>query len=241
MHCDTAPFDNNDLRLALKYAIDREAILERVLGGFGTIGNDYPVNANYALAHRHRAARLRSRQGGLPLTRSPATRTRSCCAPPTPPFPAPSMRPSFSRRARRRPASRSTCAASRKTATGRKSGTSSRSAPPTGAAARRRTRATRPPTSRPRNGTTPASSARTSTRCCCRRAPNSTRPSGGSSTATMALMVRDEGGLILPVFNDYINASSSRLKGFDPRHRQRPVQRLHRQPGLVRGLSRLRN
>lgn len=50
MHCDTAPFDNNDLRLVLKYAVDREAILNRVLGGFGTIGNDYPINANSALA-----------------------------------------------------------------------------------------------------------------------------------------------------------------------------------------------
>ncbi|CAN7353167.1 ABC transporter substrate-binding protein [Ensifer adhaerens] len=50
MHCDTAPFDNNDLRLALKYAVDRQAILDRVLGGFGTLGNDYPVNGNYALA-----------------------------------------------------------------------------------------------------------------------------------------------------------------------------------------------
>lgn len=50
MHCDTAPFDNNDLRLALKYAVDREEILTKVLGGFGTIGNDYPVNSNYALA-----------------------------------------------------------------------------------------------------------------------------------------------------------------------------------------------
>ncbi|MDW9437455.1 ABC transporter substrate-binding protein [Sinorhizobium meliloti] len=50
MHCDTAPFDNNDLRLALKYAIDRQAILDRVLGGYGTLGNDYPVNENYALA-----------------------------------------------------------------------------------------------------------------------------------------------------------------------------------------------
>ena len=26
MHCDTAPFDNNDLRMALKLAVDREAI-----------------------------------------------------------------------------------------------------------------------------------------------------------------------------------------------------------------------
>ncbi|WP_422785511.1 ABC transporter substrate-binding protein [Roseibium algae] len=50
MHCDTAPFDNNDLRLALKYAIDREEILERVVGGYGTLGNDYPVNDSYALA-----------------------------------------------------------------------------------------------------------------------------------------------------------------------------------------------
>ena len=50
MHCDTAPFDNTDLRLALKYAIDRQAILDKVLGGYGVIGNDYPVNSNYALA-----------------------------------------------------------------------------------------------------------------------------------------------------------------------------------------------
>ena len=50
MHCDTAPFDNNDLRLALKYAIDRQEILDRVLSGYGTLGNDYPVNMAYALA-----------------------------------------------------------------------------------------------------------------------------------------------------------------------------------------------
>lgn len=49
-HCDTKPFDNNDLRLALKYAIDRQAILDRILGGYGTLGNDYPINDSYALA-----------------------------------------------------------------------------------------------------------------------------------------------------------------------------------------------
>ncbi|MBV9524054.1 MAG: ABC transporter substrate-binding protein [Alphaproteobacteria bacterium] len=43
MRCDTAPFDNNDLRLALKYAIDRDAIVKTVLLGHGKTGNDQPI------------------------------------------------------------------------------------------------------------------------------------------------------------------------------------------------------
>ena len=49
MHVDTAPFNNNDLRLALKLAINREEMLEKILRGYGTIGNDTPVNAAYPL------------------------------------------------------------------------------------------------------------------------------------------------------------------------------------------------
>ena len=49
MFCDTAPFDNNDLRMALKYAIKREEMLEKVLDGLGSIGNDVPINAAYPL------------------------------------------------------------------------------------------------------------------------------------------------------------------------------------------------
>ncbi|MDP3897800.1 MAG: ABC transporter substrate-binding protein [Mesorhizobium sp.] len=49
MHCNTAPFDNNDLRLALKYAMNREEMVEKILFGFGTVGNDFPINAAYPL------------------------------------------------------------------------------------------------------------------------------------------------------------------------------------------------
>lgn len=43
MHCDTAPFDNPDLRRALQLAIDREDYVKRVFSGFGRIGNDHPI------------------------------------------------------------------------------------------------------------------------------------------------------------------------------------------------------
>ena len=43
MRTDRAPFDNNDVRLALKYAVDREALVEKLLRGYGTVGNDHPI------------------------------------------------------------------------------------------------------------------------------------------------------------------------------------------------------
>ncbi len=49
MHTDTEPFNNNDLRLALKYAIDREEMVDKVLRGYGSVGNDMPVNGAYPL------------------------------------------------------------------------------------------------------------------------------------------------------------------------------------------------
>jgi peptide/nickel transport system substrate-binding protein len=49
MHTDTAPFDNKDLRLALKFAINREEMVEKVLAGYGSVGNDSPINAAYPL------------------------------------------------------------------------------------------------------------------------------------------------------------------------------------------------
>ncbi len=43
MLMDVAPFDNNDLRLALKYAIDREQWLKVIAKGYGELGNDHPI------------------------------------------------------------------------------------------------------------------------------------------------------------------------------------------------------
>lgn len=43
MISNTSPLDKNDVRLALKYAIDREALVKTVLRGFGAVGNDHPI------------------------------------------------------------------------------------------------------------------------------------------------------------------------------------------------------
>jgi peptide/nickel transport system substrate-binding protein len=45
MLTDRPPFDNNDARLAMKYAIDREQILKQVYRNHGTVGNDHPISS----------------------------------------------------------------------------------------------------------------------------------------------------------------------------------------------------
>ena len=40
---ETAPFDDNNVRLALKHAIDREEMVEKILFGYGVVGNDHPI------------------------------------------------------------------------------------------------------------------------------------------------------------------------------------------------------
>lgn len=49
MHTNTAPFDNKDLRLALKYGINRQEMVDKILFGFGSVGNDTPINSSYPL------------------------------------------------------------------------------------------------------------------------------------------------------------------------------------------------
>jgi peptide/nickel transport system substrate-binding protein len=43
MNVTMAPFDNPDVRNALKYAIDREEIINKILSGFADVGNDNPI------------------------------------------------------------------------------------------------------------------------------------------------------------------------------------------------------
>ena len=43
MRTDTSPFDDNNVRLALKHAVNRDEIVEKVLFGHGVVGNDHPI------------------------------------------------------------------------------------------------------------------------------------------------------------------------------------------------------
>jgi len=43
MLTDTPTYDNNDLRLAIKHAIDRQELMDKILFGHGTMGNDHPI------------------------------------------------------------------------------------------------------------------------------------------------------------------------------------------------------
>lgn len=43
MNTQMNPYDDKDLRLALKYGIDREQLLQTILNGHGIVGNDNPI------------------------------------------------------------------------------------------------------------------------------------------------------------------------------------------------------
>jgi peptide/nickel transport system substrate-binding protein len=43
MDTRAAPYSDNNVRLALKYAVDREELVEKILGGHGSVSNDNPI------------------------------------------------------------------------------------------------------------------------------------------------------------------------------------------------------
>lgn len=44
MLVDRKPYDNLDVRKALKYAVDREDMVKKIMRGYGTVGNDQPIS-----------------------------------------------------------------------------------------------------------------------------------------------------------------------------------------------------
>ena len=58
MFCDVDPFTSNDVRLALKYAIDREEIVKKILFGTGTPGNDFHVSPGMPYWPGNRATQI---------------------------------------------------------------------------------------------------------------------------------------------------------------------------------------
>lgn len=47
MHTNTGPFSDRNIRMALKLAFDREEMLNKILYGYGSIGNDQPISSAY--------------------------------------------------------------------------------------------------------------------------------------------------------------------------------------------------
>lgn len=47
MRTDTPPFNDRNVRLAIKHAIDRDEMLAKILRGHGTVGNDTPIGPTF--------------------------------------------------------------------------------------------------------------------------------------------------------------------------------------------------
>ncbi len=58
MRLDTPPFDDYNLRMALKLSVDRQELLDKILLGHGALGNDHPISP----ANRFHASALPQRE-----------------------------------------------------------------------------------------------------------------------------------------------------------------------------------
>ncbi|MER8576395.1 ABC transporter substrate-binding protein [Mesorhizobium sp. M1409] len=65
MMVNSAPFDNPDVRLALKYALNRKQLVDMLLRGYGELGNDHPI----AASNRYFAKDLPQREQDLDKAR----------------------------------------------------------------------------------------------------------------------------------------------------------------------------
>ncbi|MEO1139077.1 MAG: ABC transporter substrate-binding protein [Pseudomonadota bacterium] len=51
MDTKIAPFNDNNVRQALKYGINREELVEKILFGYGSVGNDHPIGQGQRYYH----------------------------------------------------------------------------------------------------------------------------------------------------------------------------------------------
>jgi peptide/nickel transport system substrate-binding protein len=162
-----------------------------------------------AVRRQHRAAPV-DRPRRPSTTRSPATTAARSAAHAPVAFPGAVDAAKLYRGLRPRPASRSRSSWSPATATGRTSGTSSPSAPPTGAAVRCRTRCIPPPTvtGADWNDTKFKNAKFDELLLAARGELDAAKRKRMYSE--MAHILRDEGGLILPMFNDFVSGVSGR-------------------------------
>jgi len=58
MRVTAKPFDNYDLRMAIKLAINRQELVDKILLGHGSVGNDHPIS----IANQYHAADLAQRE-----------------------------------------------------------------------------------------------------------------------------------------------------------------------------------
>lgn len=57
MHTNTAPFDDVNIRMAVKLGLDRETMLQTILFGHGQVGNDHPISSAYPYFNKDLAQR----------------------------------------------------------------------------------------------------------------------------------------------------------------------------------------
>ena len=100
MEIDKPPYDNPDIRLALKYAIDREQILKALFSGYGSLGNDHPIPPSDPYFNKELPQRKHDPERPRSISRRRASPIRrSCCRSRTPPSTARSTWARCSRRA----------------------------------------------------------------------------------------------------------------------------------------------
>ena len=109
-----APFDNPDVRNAIKYSLNRDEIVQKVFLGHGAVGNDNPIapTVKFAIDPQPKHAYDPDKVKSLLKKAGARERSSSTCRSPMPPSPARPTRRSCGRSMPRRRASTSMSSAS---------------------------------------------------------------------------------------------------------------------------------